>query len=106
MSSSLSSLVDDLSEGLHNKKCRKCKSCLEYISIEDNKLICKCIDCNKNYKLHFNKDSIKRFANTYDFCDGNINKFILLLRKGVYPCEYMDSWKRFDETLLHKKEDL
>ena len=40
MSSSLSSLVDNVSEGLHNKKCRKCKSWLEYISIEDNKLVC------------------------------------------------------------------
>ena len=29
-----------------------------------------------------------------------------MLRKGVYPCEYMDSWKRFDETSLLKKEDL
>ena len=24
------------------------------------------------------------------------NKFILFLRKGVYPCEYMDYWKNFD----------
>ena len=28
----------------------------------------------------------------------DLNKFILLLRKGVYPYEYMDSWQRFDET--------
>ena len=28
----------------------------------------------------------------------DINKFILLLRKGVYPYEYMDSWGRFNET--------
>ena len=31
------------------------------------------------------------------FCGGNINKFVLLLRKGVYPYENMDSWKRFNE---------
>ena len=35
MSSSLSSLIDNLSQGLHNKKCRKCKSSFDYISIED-----------------------------------------------------------------------
>ena len=57
-SSSLSSLVDKFSEVLHNKKCSKCKSCLEYISIEDNKLDCKFIECSKSYKLHFNKDLI------------------------------------------------
>ena len=32
------------------------------------------------------------------------NKFILLLRKGVYPYEYMDSWERFDEEFLPDKE--
>ena len=46
------------------------------MSIEDSKLICKCIDCNKNYKLHFNKNLINRFANTYEFCNKDINKFI------------------------------
>ena len=105
ISSSLSSLVDNLSEGLHNEKCRKCKSCLEYISIEDNELICKFIDCNKNYKLHFTEDLINRLANTYEFCNKYINRFILLLRKGVYPYECMDSWNKFDETSLPDKED-
>ena len=36
----------------------------------------------------FQKDSkklTKRFKNTYEFCNKDINKFILLLRKGVYP---------------------
>ena len=28
----------------------------------------------------------------------------LLLRKGVYPYEYMDSWERFEETALPPKE--
>ena len=29
----------------------------------------------------------------------------MLLRKGVYPYEYMDSWKKFDETPLPPKKD-
>ena len=58
-----------------------CKFCLMYMSTEDNKLICKCIDCNKNYKLHFRKNLIKRFANTFEFCNKDISKFMLLLRK-------------------------
>ena len=55
-------------------------------------------------RMTFNKELIKRFANIYEFCKRNINKFILLLRKGVYPYEYMDSWERFNETLLSNKE--
>ena len=30
--------------------------------------------------------------------------FVLLLRKGVYPYEYMDSWERFNETSLPDKK--
>ena len=33
-----------------------------------------------------------------------LNKVVLLLRKGVYPYEYMDSWERFHETSLPDKE--
>ena len=33
-----------------------------------------------------------------------INKFVLMLRKGVYPYEYMDSWERFNEKLLPSKK--
>ena len=38
------------------------------------------------------------------YCNEDINKFVLLLKKGVYLYEYMDSWERFDETLLPDKE--
>ena len=47
---------------------------------------------------------IKKFSNIHQFCNGNINKFVLLLRKGVYPYEYMDCWERFDETSLPDKK--
>ena len=30
----------------------------------------------------------------------------MLLKKGVYPDEYMDSWERFNETTLPNKEAL
>ena len=47
---------------------------------------------------------IKKFPNTYKFSNGDLNKFYLLLRKGDYPYEYMNSWKRFNETELPDKE--
>ena len=50
-------------------------------------------------------DALKEnFPNTYRFCNKDNNKFILLLRKGVYHCEYMDNWERFNETSLPPKE--
>ena len=106
MSSSLSKLVDNLSEGIHNNKCLDCNSCLDYVRITKNeKLLLKCFNCNIYYKKKFNKDLIKKFKNTYSFFNNNLNKFILLLRKGIYPYEYMDSWERFNETSLPSKED-
>ena len=104
MPTSLSNLTDNLSE-INKKECKSCKE-RENISInckcinhKDNRLIYKCKRCNsKSYK---SIDALKEeFPNTYRFCNKDLNKFILLLRKGVYPYEYMDSWERFDETEL------
>ena len=47
---------------------------------------------------------IKKFSSIYQFCNGDLNKFVLLLRKGVYPYEDMDSWEKFNETPLPPKE--
>ena len=47
---------------------------------------------------------IKKFPNKHQFCNGDINKFFLLLRKGFYPYEYIDSRERFDETSLPGKK--
>ena len=106
MPSSLSKLVDNLSEGIHNNKCLDCNSCLDYVRITKNeKLLLKCFNCNSYYKKKFNKNIIKKFKNTYSFCNSDLNKFILLLRKGYYPYEYMDSWERFNEKLLPSKKD-
>ena len=103
-SSLLLSLVDNLSEEAHSDKCTDCKSFLDYIITKDGQLIFRCFECKKNYKKDFNNELIKKFANISEFCNEDINKFILILRKGVYPYEYMDSWERFDETSLPDKE--
>ena len=89
---------------MHNNKCVDCWSCLDYIKTKNENLILKCFNCEQYYKKKINKELIKRFASTYEFCNKDLNKFILLLRKGVYPYEYMDNWERFEETSLLNKE--
>ena len=69
------------------------------------KLVDKCFYCNKNYQNKFYEKLKERFFNTYKFSHHDKNKFILLLEKGVYLCEYMDDQKKFSETSLHEKED-
>ena len=64
----------------------------------------KCLECqDTSYKPL--QPLIDKFANTYRLCNNDNHKFILLLRKGVYPYEYIDDWKRFNETELPSKED-
>ena len=36
MSTSLSKLIDNLSEDLHSDKCKDCMSYLDYVTINDN----------------------------------------------------------------------
>ena len=63
------------------------------MSFKVDQLIFRCFECKKKYKKDFDKELIKRFANTYEFCNRDINKFVLLLKKGFYPYENMDRWE-------------
>ena len=47
----------------------------------------------------------EQFKNTLKFSNNNISKFISLLRKGVYPYEYIDYWEKFNEITLFEKEE-
>ena len=104
MATSLSKLVDNLTDNIHNDKCIKCKSNLCFVRAINEKFIFKCIDCEKKYEKEFNKELLERFANTYKFCNNDLDKFIMLLRKGVYPYEYIDEWDKFSEKVLPGKD--
>ena len=105
MASSLSNLVNNLAEGIHKRKGKDCDCFIKYESVKDSLIKYKSLSCNNNYSNKIDKKLKRRFKNTFKFSDNDINKFILLLRKGVYSYEYTDDWKRFNETTLPEKEE-
>ena len=79
------------------------KSECEFIGFKNNRLNYRCKECNGTSTKSVN-ELIEKFPRMYQFCNGDLNKFVLLLRKGVYPYEYIDSWERFNETSLTDKK--
>ena len=63
----------------------------------------KCKECKKSYSKLTN-ESIKTFQTWYKFYNVDLNKFFLLLRKRIYPYEYIDSRKKFNENTIPPKE--
>ena len=87
MATSLSNLDDNVTEGIHKVICKDCDCLLEYESVKENSIKYKCISCNKDYSNKIDEKFKKRLRNTFKFSINDINKFILLLREGVYLCE-------------------
>ena len=77
MSTSLSSLVDNLSE-VNNKDCKnvrnekKNRSGCEFIGLKNNRLKYKCKECGDISAKSMN-ELIEKFPNTYQFCNKDLN---------------------------------
>ena len=85
----------------------------------------KCIPTNAERYISFSLGNL-RFVDSVNFLLSSLDKLVkgsdefpimgrmmpeenkrqLLLKKGIYPYEYMDSFKRFHETQLPEKEKL
>ena len=104
---SLSSLPNSLFE-INKKECKEymerknIKSECEFIWLKNDKLSYRCKECEKQCLKPVN-GLIRNFSTVYQFCNDDLNRFVQLLRKGVYPYEYLDSWERFDKTSLPDK---
>ena len=79
------------------------KSECEFIGFKNDRLNYRCKEC-KGISTKSINGLIEKFPRMYQFCHGDLNKFVLLLRKGVYSYEYMVSWERFDGTSLPDKK--
>ena len=105
----LSNLVNNLSE-IYKKECKGCKekikikSICNFIRLKNNKLNYKCKECKKRWLKPVN-ELIKKFPNMHQFCNGD-NKFVLLLREGVYPYETLpDKGAFYSELYLEDNTD-
>ena len=113
MSNSLSELVHNTSEFF---KSEECKSCIEktkinsefcFVRLKNKRLICKCKKkkkCKKECKRPIEKLT-KMFLGIYQFCNSDVNKSFLLLRKSVNPYQYMDTSGKLDQNTLLRKKD-
>ena len=104
MPTSLSELVDNMSGKFFNSiECKKCmerkniKPECDFIGFKNNRLNYRCKECKRKSAKSID-GLIEKFLSMHQFWNGNLNKFVLLLRKGVYPYEFMDRWEKFDET--------
>ena len=77
---------------------------LKYGSVNDNLIKYKCLSYNKNYLNKLDEELKNRLKNMFTFSNNDINKFILLLRKGAYLYEYIDECETFNETSFPKKD--
>ena len=107
MNVSLSDLVDNFSGRIFNSiVCTKCmgkkihsECCFVKLKNDELNYRCRKKECQRS-----TKPLIREFPSIYEFYNGDLNKFFLLLRKVVYPYEDMHSWEKFDETTMPPTE--
>ena len=97
MAASLLDLVDDMlgrifksilcKKRMERKKNSECR----FDRLKSDKLIYRCRECKEKPFFFPITELIRKFPSTYQFCNGALNKFILLLRKSVYPYEDMSN---------------
>ena len=78
------------------------KSECDYVGFRNNRLNYKCKECRKRFSKLIS-GAVRNFPITYKFCKGDHNKFALLLGKGLYPYEDMDSWENLMKPQYHLK---
>ena len=104
MASSLDSLSSNQVR-VSGMPCNECGGSCEFTCIDEDYIAHgKCSVCYSGYsKRQLNKDFI---LNDFDSLrvGHNCEQLRSLIRKGVYPYEYMSSWDKFEETKLPPKE--
>ena len=124
MVSSISNLVNSLSEGIHKIKCKyrhngkKCETCgikykycdyfLECADFKNDLIEHKCLCNNKSYQRKFDQHLEERFFNPYKFSNHGNNKFIFFIVAKRCLSVWISGWlgKAQWDTLAWKRRFL
>ena len=90
LATSLSNVADNFARRIHKTNLKDYNCFFQYESVNENLVNYKFLSCNKNYSKKINENLKTFFKNTFKFLS-DISRFILLLRKFVYPYEFMDN---------------
>ena len=103
MASSLDKLASNLC-GTSGIQCDRCKGNMELINISGDYIASfGCERCRTKTTKDLGEEGLKnnvKHAGRFWGCD---EKFRLMITKGVYPYEYMDSWRKFERQVYHQK---
>ena len=103
VATSISNLADDLTGGIHKLNCKNYNCFPEYKHVKSSLIEYNCPSCNKDFSVELDEELKKKLKNTFEFSKHDTNKFILLLRTGIYPYKYMDDWVKFNKEALPEK---
>ena len=81
---------------MHGKK--QIKSECDFIGFKNNRLNYKCKEWGKRYSKLIDQ-GIKNFPIMYPFCNGNLNKFVFLLKKAFI---LMNTWTVGKDLMKHQ----
>ena len=104
MASSLDKLASNLCD-TSGIQCDNCKGYMELINISGDYIASfGCEGCRTKKTKDLGEDALKKnFEYTGRFWEFD-EKFRLMIRKGIYPYEYMDSCKKSEEASLPPKD--
>ena len=104
MASSLDKLASNLC-GTSGIQCDKCKGNMELINISGDYIASfGCERCKAKKAKDLGEGVLKNNFNHISRFWGCDEKFRLMIRKVFYPYEYMDGWRKFQETSLPLKD--
>lgn len=76
MTSSLSSLTNNLAKGLYKATYKDFKPSLEYTAVKNGLMICKYVGYYKTFEKTFHGNLVKIFRNTYRFCNRDLKRIL------------------------------